>query len=184
MTLLNFKANFIKNVSIPKQLSDGSIEMNRVSLVELDKKDKQDISTLAETSYNWNCVKWGYASDIYSDAIKWCEYPDVEKEHYYALTTQNENYKKLESDKILGLALYMEKKSPKDEIAWLQVNPSTNYESGKRIYKNIGTAIVSYIKQLSLKPLYVQSDKNAVEFYEKNGFEHIGDKPEKMCWNV
>ena len=115
--------------------------------------------------------------------LKTKNYPDVAQEHYLALTTQNSNFEAVEPNKILGLALYFEKKAPANEIAWLQSNPSTNHESGIRTYKKIGTTLVNYMKGLFKKPLYVQSADNAIPFYQKQGFKSL-DIPSKMIYEI
>ncbi len=183
MTPINFTGSFIKNVTIPKLSTNGKMTSEKVSLVKLDKNDKTDLETLAKTAYNWETIKSGFAPDIYCDALKTKNYPDVAQEHYLALTTQNKNFEMVEPNKILGLALYFEKKAPANEVAWLQSNPSTNHESGVRTYKKIGTTLVDYMKELFKKPLYVQSADNAIQFYEKQGFKSL-DTPSKMIYEI
>ena len=183
MTPINFTGSFIKNITIPKLTTNGKITSEKVSLVKLDKNDKLDVETLAKTAYSWENIKSGFTPDIYCDALKTKNYPDVAQEHYLALTTQNSNFEAVEPNKILGLALYFEKKAPANEIAWLQSNPSTNHESGVRTYKKIGTTLVDYMKGLFKKPLYVQSANNAIPFYEKQGFKSL-DIPSKMIYEI
>lgn len=110
MTPINFTGSFIKNITIPKLATNGKITSEKVSLVKLDKNDKLDVETLAKTAYSWENIKSGFAPDIYCDALKTKNYPDVNQEHYLALTTQNKNFEMVEPNKILGLALYFEKK--------------------------------------------------------------------------
>lgn len=183
MTPINFTGSFIKNITIPKLSTNGKTTSEKVSLVKLDKNDKLDVETLAKTAYSWENIKSGFTPDIYCDALKTKNYPDVDQEHYLALTTQNKNFEMVEPNKILGLALYFEKKTPANEIVWLQSNPSTNHESGVRTYKKIGTTLVDYMKGLFKKPLYVQSTDNAIPFYQKQGFKSL-DTPSKMIYEI
>lgn len=182
MTPINFTGSFVKNVTISKLVTDGKLKIEDVALVKLDKTDKRDIMTLAKTAYEWENIASGYAPNIYCDSIKAKNYPDVSKEHYFALTTQKDNFEELDTNKILGLSLFFEKQSPNNELAWLQANPSTNHESGKRTYKNIGKAMVNFIKGLFKKPIYVQADKKAIPFYQKLGFTNNGAVPEQMIY--
>ena len=182
MTPINFTGSFVKNVTISKLISDGKMKLEDVALVKLDKTDKRDVMTLAETAYNWENVASGYAPNIYCDSLKTKNYPNVSNEHYFALTTQKENFEKLEADKILGLSLFFEKKAPNNELAWLQANPSTNHEAGERTYKNIGKALVNFMKGLFTKPIYVQADKKAIPFYQKLGFTQAEKLPEQMIY--
>lgn len=183
---LNFKANFIKNVPIQKRVSAEKFVPSQVSLVELDINNQNDIEALGKTAVLWERKASTFANYIYIDATKDKQYPDVEKEHYYALTKQNENFELLNPNSVLALAVYAEKKDPMNEIMWLQVDPKTNTKNASifnREYKNIGTAIVDFLKSLSQKPLYVQSDTKATPFYEKQGFESMDLKhPDIMCW--
>lgn len=182
MTPINFTGSFVKNVTISKSIADGKMKPENVALVKLDKTDPRDTMTLAETAYKWENVASGYASNIYCDSLKAKIYPDVSNEHYFALTTQKENFEKLEADKILGLSLFYEKQSPNNEIAWLQANPSTNHEAGQRTYKNIGKALVNFMKGLFKKPIFVQTDKKAIPFYQKLGFIQTERLPEQMIY--
>ena len=181
MNSINFKANFLKKVYLP-QISKGKLSEKEVSIVELDNKDKRDLNTLAKTACDWENYASGYAFEIFNDAQKIKPYPDVSKEHYLALTTQNCDYANLNSDKILGLALFQEKKTVYDEIAWLQANPKTNHECQNRKYSGIGKSLVSFIKSLTCKPIIVSSDDNAVIFYEKQGFNATGKYPSQMIY--
>ena len=108
MTPINFKANFLKTAYIGKTTNNKSSCHSEVSIVELDTNNKNDVEALAKTACEWNKVASGYAFEIYNEALKFKLYPDVVKEHYLALTLQNENYKNLDSNKIFGLALFTE----------------------------------------------------------------------------
>ena len=111
-------------------------------------------------------------------------YPDVHREHYLALTTQNCDYANLDSKKILGLALFQEKDDFCDEIVWLQANSKTNNESKSRKYIDIGKSLVDYIKNLTYKPIIVSSDDKAVGFYEKQGFKPTGEYPSQLVYDA
>ena len=187
MTPINFKANFLKTAYIGKTTNNKSSCHSEVSIVELDTNNKNDVEALAKTACEWNKVASGYAFEIYNEALKFKLYPDVVKEHYLALTLQNENYKNLDSNKILGLALFTEKNDINDELTWLQVNPNTNFENSKngRKYKHIGKTLVDFVKCIADKPLYIQADDKAIKFYEKQGFRHLDDtKPSLMIFDA
>ncbi len=183
MTPINFKANFLKTTYIPKQVSDTICEPQEVSIVELNPKDKKDVRTLAETSCKWENVASGFSSEIYNEALKPKMYPDIAAEHYLALTTQNKDYKNLDTSKILGLVLFSETYDTENQLNWLQVNPTTNKKnSSKRTFKNVGTELVNYIKSITDKPIYVQSADDAIPFYKKNGFLRQGKHDSTMIW--
>ena len=183
MTPINFKANFLKTVYLP-HISQGKSSDKELSIVELDNKDERDMTALAKTACDWEKYASGYAFEIYNDALKDKPYPDVYKEHYLALTTQNCDYANLDSKKILGLALFEEKNDEYDEIAWLQANPKTNHESKNRKYNGIGKSLVDYIKKITYKPIIVLSANSAVGFYKKQGFEPTGKYPSQMTYEA
>lgn len=171
MTPISFKANFIRNTYIKQVVTPDTSKDKEVALVELDINHKNDISALKTVARDWDSRAFGYAGCIYDDAIKTLKYPDT-KEHYYALTTQKEDYKNLDPKKILGLTLFSDKKSSKNELNWLQVEPDSCYNSKQnRPYKNIGRALVEYIKEISDKTISVYPARKATPFYRKLGFE-------------
>ena len=176
MVQISFTSSFLKTVYIPHNTQTGEVEITEASIVELSSKDKNDIEALGKTSKEWQKIKSGYAPSIYYEMFKPRLYPDVNYEKILALTTQNEDYNKLDYQKILGLAVYSDKTEPVNEISWLQTNPKTNFETkNKREYKELGKKLVDYMKEISDKPLYVQSSDKAIKFYEKQGFEAIDD---------
>ena len=184
MTPINFTANYLKTIYLPKQNANGIYKPCEASIVEFDTTDINDIKAIAKTASDWENIAPGFAFEIYNDAIKDRPFPDIIQEHYLGLTTQNYDYKNIIPNKIQGLALFSETINPQNELNWLQVNPETNTKnSHNRKYKKIGTEIVNYIKEITDKPIFVQSDNKAIEFYVKNDFKPI-DKKHKalMCW--
>lgn len=186
MQPINFTANFIKNTQIKQCRTCDTFIDKEAAIVELDINDKNDIKSLYETASDWDSKGFTYTFEIFCDATKGYEYDDVKKEHYIALTTQKDNFENLEPDKIIGLSLFSETKKPENEINWLQVDPESNTERKyEREYKGGGRAIVNYIQETYTdKPIYVQSAKDAINFYRKCGF-YPKDKnaPAQLIWN-
>ncbi|MCD8377552.1 MAG: hypothetical protein LUB59_02050 [Candidatus Gastranaerophilales bacterium] len=185
MTPINFTANYLKTVYIPKKAANDSYKHTEASIVELDIKDKNDVESLAKTAFIWEKTVSSYAFDIYNEALKEKIHPDVVAEHYYALTAQNSDYAHLKPEKILGLAMLSEKSEPKNELNWLQVNPKTNkINSSDRKYKYVGYNLVEYIKSISDKPIILDADYNAIDFYTKLGFSAKNpETPSIMIWH-
>ena len=173
MNRINFTANFVKNTQVLKKSKDGNYNQERVSIVELDKDDLKDLNSLYETSVLWNQQGAKYASDIFHEAAKGYEYDDIEKEHFFAVTEQKDDYKDLDPNKILGLMLFSESKYNENEINWFQVRPDTNsVNSRNRKYKQVGKSLVDLLKEDYLnKPIYVKSSSEAVKFYTSQGFK-------------
>lgn len=183
MTPINFKANFLKTVYVPRK----GKEETEMSIVSLDKNNQEDMIALRDVAKEWNSKATTFAFEIYQDAIKEYQYNDVVKEHYLAITQQNQDYAHLTPDKIVGLALYSEKNEPQNEISWLQTDPNNNTANSNqsREYKGIGRIMINYIKSITDKPLFVQSADNAIEFYKKQDFKASNpSQPSKLIWDT
>ena len=100
------------------------------------------------------------------------------------MTTQSENFEKLESEKILGLSLFSETTKPENEINWLQTNPVYKYGSIEpRKYKGIGKAIIEYVKEhYRDKNIKVFAADDAINFYKKLGFKNCPTKTERELY--
>lgn len=172
MNSINFTANLVKRTQIQKTKDFKTYNPTEASIVELDKYDERDLNSLYKTVVLWNDQNAKYSSSIYHEAIKGYEYDDVEQEHYFALTTQKDNFKELDPNKILGLMLFSQTNAKEDEINWLQVRPNTSVkQTWKREFSGAGKGLVTFLKDTKLgKPIHVQADINAVEFYKKMGF--------------
>lgn len=172
MNTVNFTANLLKRTQIQKRIDGEKFSPVDACIVELDKNDPDDVKSLHDTSFLWNDEGAKYATNVYHEAVKGYEYDDVDYEHYFALTTQKDNFEKLNPDEVLGLMLFSNSRYDTDEITWFQVRPNTNTgQSWHREYKGVGKAMVDLIKQVNyFKPVHVTSSPEAVEFYKKQGF--------------
>ena len=143
MNSVNFTANLVKRTLIPKLCNDGNYSLQDVSIVEFDKNDENDISALRQISYDW---REHFSSEIYNEAVKGYEYDNVEKEHYYGVTTQNGDFAHINSNKVLGLMLFSKTNEAEDQVNWLQARPDTKYGSSYREFKGAGSSLINYIK--------------------------------------
>lgn len=189
MVQISFKANYIHPVEIQKYDGTEYQPCNAV-FIELEHTDAPVVKNVRK--------KWGtqLVDGIYSSF-------DTESEftHVFAVTTQTDSFKTLDSDKILGMALY-EKYNRNylyPEIKFFQVDPqnlSTKY--GKTIitkiknyffkllhrnklpkanpqYQHIGESIMRSIQKLySNEPITLFSLPKAEGFYKKMGFYKSG----------
>lgn len=181
MNQVSFKGTFINPVNIKK--SDGSkYEKFTASFVELEPTNPKDINALEKVHKNWNQA---YSSIIYNSAFCSSVVPNKSK-HYYALTSQKNNFEHINPDEILGVVEF-NKKSKCNRIEFLQVNPK--YITGKSKsfisklfslksnenrklppFARIGSAILDSLKQLTDKSIDLYSVGGAKGFYRKNGF--------------
>lgn len=173
MNPISFKASFVAPANISKKSAPETYYNKKVSIVELDKNDANDLLALSETTRLWTREGARYASEIFHEAVKDREYDDVVKEHYFALTEQNKNIDKLEPNKILGLMLFSESRFNENEINWFQVRPNSNFvNSHDREYKYVGKSMINMLKnKFPEKTIYVKSSEPAVGFYKAHGFQ-------------
>ena len=133
---------------------------------------------LEKTSLDWVIQGDGkIAYTIYNNAVGQYSYDKCVKEHYFAATTQDSNYKNLDYKKILGVSMFSETNEPVNEINLFEVKPNTSKSHSKnREYKKIGTALLNYIQNTyNQKPIYVISRDEAIDFYLKNNFKSINN---------
>lgn len=170
---INFTANLITNMTVLKRNNEGVYSPSEISVIELDKNKEKDKEALHDTVVDWYYDNARYIYDIYYEAEKDYDYPDVDQEHFYAITEQSDNFDNLEHEKILGLMLFSETKLNADEINFLQVKPAMNRKQGyNRKYKNVGQAFIDFLKETkNKKTIMVRSVPEMVEFYKKQYFK-------------
>lgn len=162
---INFKAReiSIKNVMRLNPQSKRYLP-ERVSFVELDLASSNDLKILKKLKRSWAL---SFVSDIYKQV------KSTQADSVYLLTTQSENFNKLKSKNILGIAETA--KSDGDEVVleYLQTHPNyiNDNSNPSPQYKGIGTALLSSIKGLNLQAIRLNSVFSAMPFYEKNGFK-------------
>lgn len=170
---INFTANFITNKRILKRNENGMYAPYNISVVELDKNNEKDKEALHDTVVDWYYDNARYIFDIYHEADKDYDYPNVNQEHFYAITKQTSNFDDLEYKEILGLMLFSETKLKEDEINFLQVKPTTNkHQSYIQEYKNVGKTLIEFLKETkNKKTIMVNSVPEMVDFYKKQNFK-------------
>lgn len=178
--MINFKGKYIQPITIQRKGLDSKFHDYRASLAELKINSQNDLMTIN----NLNC-NWGNCQTLVNDTAKlfnslYAKTKPHEDEHFYVITTQKENYDKLNQDNILGI-LQTKNKNGKIEIENLQVSPSTNYSAIVRNFKQVGRSLVmAVIKLNSDKSIEILSEFSAMPFYEKMGFVRTGNKTTRM----
>lgn len=172
MTPISFKASFIKNANIREFIGSDKTQDKEIAIVKLDRNDMFDKKAMASTANNWGKYGNNYAYGVVDHMVKNTHYNKYETDHYIVATKQKKDFAHLDSKKILGVALFTEKKEDINELKWLQVDPKTKYRKncGHRKYAGVGTAIVEHVKTISRKPFELFADPDAINFYQKLGF--------------
>lgn len=171
---VSFKASIVNYATIIKKDKTTQKESNYIgSFVELDKNNEDDYNALREVAFKWE-RGFSYAMDILDNfvyerngrnAINDGQY------RYFALTTHNKPFEKLDSDSILGVASLIERKNTSSTLQHLQVHPEHYYESSNRGFRHIGKAITESIQNLINNDIQLYSiDEAATAFYKKMNF--------------
>lgn len=167
----NFNANFIRNVNIKKlDTKTHTYKPFKASFVEFDPENNEDFIALIKARMSW---KGGvYAGNIVEHAghIR-DKYISPLINHIYVLTTQNDNFKHLDSEKILGMAEMQSDSIQPDELRYLQVKPTQKHGLHNRTYRLVGSKILSELKKIYNKKITLLASYSAANFYEKHGFE-------------
>lgn len=182
MDSVNFGATKIRTVRILKRTGAGYAPC-KVHFIKLDLE--KDIDVLESISKKW---KNSLISSVYEEFEDYAL--DLWNNYSIFALTEPQKYgrkAKLDADKILGAALFLEHTGSKEnEISILQTKPE--YISHDRIsdFKHIGQGIVRSIqKKFHKKSIILDSEENAVDFYIKQGFvqNKASNNPYQLIWN-
>ena len=99
---ISFTAKFISPATVKKLTPNGKYVDIEVSAVKLASKNKDDLSALEKINKEWGADT--YASNILDEASSTNEFYKDYRPTVYAITTQRDNFEKLEPEKVLGLA--------------------------------------------------------------------------------
>ena len=178
----NFRAKFIKNTTISKQIENTkSYKDEIVSCIQIDPQNKFDIDALENIAKYW--ADGHFVTNIYHVA---CAMRDDSKYYKYnqifAVTKQKDNFENLNSDRILGLVHV----SPLNEnslfIEHIEADPEIISKTNRE-YKGIGTAILNYLKTITNKiTCFPSSSKTVKKFYFKNDFVEYPPHSNMFIW--
>ena len=181
--LLRFKNNFVPKVGHLSKIT-GKYEQSSVSCLLVD-GSAADIDALYHISQDWQYVNSKYCysnftSNIYHNALKKSQGNSFyDKIKTYVLTSQTDNFEKLEDDKILAVAC-VEESIPNiaGHISYIQGNPNYTYDKGAK-YAGVGTSLMKCLQtvynHITLKSEQSYSVK---KFYRKNDFI---EEPKNSC---
>ena len=172
--MLTFKAQLIQPIKVQKLGYDKKYHDHQASFVELNPKDMNDRLCLNEVNNNWE-DKTSLASDIANDLNKDSkkEVCEIDK-RYFALTTQNDDFKNLDHKQILGVVNIIEIASTLNHLKFLQVKPSCNYGRNNRKFKDIGKGILDSLKAMfPSRDITLEAIDGSIMFYKKNGFKIV-----------
>ena len=167
--MITFRASYISTEQIKTRNRDYTYAPATASIVKLDPNDDKDLMSISDAVKNWH-----------GDSLGACFYDSMflpcSDEEYFALTTQEKDFEKLNPYSILGVASLTLNKADNDvRIDFLQTDPMYIDQGTYKkhpFYKGIGSALIDGIaKRYKDKSLSVFSILGSKSFYEKKGFE-------------
>ena len=172
--MISFKANLVNSINIKQLDKNGCYKDLPANFVELDINSELDLKTLSKVNENWkqgdNFAKLIYNSFYHYHNIR----KKSKKGKFYALTSQQGDFKELDENKILGITQIYKNNRKSIEIESLQTNPKYIYGVKNRKIKHIGEAIIQSLKEnFNNCDILLFSTKAGKPLYEKMGFKTI-----------
>ncbi len=177
--MISFQAKYIAPSVLLKKYNDGRYQNTKAALVELEPNCKSDLHALNQVSQQWAPANNDYISDIYEDYLLLSK-GTIRKPKFLALTTQQNNFQKLNPIKIQCV------------IEMQRINKDTNYLyyiQRRNVYPHtykyikVGETMINHLKSLSqTQNIKTFATKNTKPFYERNGFVKISNDNSEMMW--
>lgn len=182
ITPVNFGATFIKSVEIKKYNPKTNLfKPIKASVVKYDVSNKCDLKSMETAVRDWKGQTFAENIVENADEIRNSDYKRA-RNQIYLLTEQNENFDRLKSSKILGMANMKQWYDATDELAYLQTRPDSMYKTKRRPFKGIGKALIDTIKDM-YKEIELTASYNAAQFYEKQDFKIIDPDHMRYRWD-
>ena len=180
---INFGAKFVCSTTI-KQKSDNNYKNLPANIVEIDETDSSDNDAINDVAKIWQSDSFNnltFVDSIVHD-IEMRKVLNLRPTPIYAITLQENNFEKLDSERVLGLVEFS-KVSDGNKIDYLQVNPLYVEKCvfDKKVC-GIGTALINFLKGIADNFIEVTSSKSAKGFYEKMGFVRLNDENYEYIW--
>lgn len=178
---INFRAKLINTAQIKKLNPNGTYSPQKISIVEIDPTNIQDIFAISDAAKYWTGEK--YASNIsYTTNCLFHNILDRKKYKVFAATEQLNNLDNLEENKILGMTDVKKTGKRTVELNYIQVNQDYHLFMDKPRHKNIGTSIMDTLKSLYDKIELTAARGSVKDFYIKNGFKNVNPEENKYLW--
>jgi len=173
-TSIPFRAKYLDEVSVMKyNPTDNRYEKSPAAFVELGNEDEYAVKTL-----NNDWIKAIFIEDIYDDFVS-------KNDHkFYAVTTQDEDFKKLNPQKILAIGEVFSKGSKYGYLELVEAHPSS-YDNPYFEYKLCGSAFSDGLKSQYTKiKLESVSLDEVMNFYKRNKYIQDKNNPKVFTWEA
>lgn len=170
--MISFQARYISPALVMRQEPSG-YKNTKVSFVELDTKAYSDFRAIEQLKYFWGKDS-DYISDICESFLEVLNGAVKEKViKFFALTAQDSNFEKLNSDKILGIVEFEKVNEKVNHINYIQAGKNFSHYTNMPEYKYIGSALLNLLKSRYSNQDILLLSTDAGGFYKKNGFEEL-----------
>ncbi len=178
--MITFQANYLNSATI-QRINNYKPCSKKIAFIELNPNSVSDVLALHKTAIKWDKNGGeGFAYDICRAINKGI------KDRFFALTTQQDNFDRLNSNQILAEAQVKTENEGEEFIEYLQVDPDNTNLAAEPQFSHIGSTMLHCLKTLfNGKKIGLDSVKSAILFYLKNGFKDIGsssDDERRMLW--
>ncbi len=174
---INFKAQYIMPATIQKR-NKNHYQKHSAGFYKLDPQNKADKKIITEIAKNWGNNSYSY--NIYYNLYN--NNNLNKKTHVYVIAQDIIPEAELSAGNIIGIAELTEHSDMENTLDFMQVKP---FILKTKKYLKTGSQMLDIIKCLHFdKPIYLFSDKNAREFYQKNGFQKIPNCSNSFYWEA
>lgn len=178
--MISFQAKYMTTTTI-KDRMNNDVQAN---FVELDPNSKDDQNALKKINKTWRkehqallknkeiiCGEAYVANSLYSDFKTANKAPETKT--FYALTTQNDCFEKLNPQEVVGLTEVERKFVGEYEINYLQTRPNCTRLISDKPYSKVGKNLLKCIEEvLPFRMIEVAPILEISEFYENNGYKY------------
>lgn len=193
---VSFKANYLRHAYIKEAVKDcPKLKRRQIAFVELDPLSLSDMKAInaAANEFEKNRIsksdeyrvkEYNYATDMRDDFDHLYAKGESDKfKHFYAATTQKDNFETLDFQKIIGLInVITDTETKMNEIKYFQVNPNTNHTAKNRPFFDVGRAIHRCIlKIFTDRKIFLYPDDDAISFYIKCNY--VENSKGQMVYN-
>ncbi len=154
---ISFTSSYVDKLNILKLNKQKEYFPHQSILVELE---SSDLEVLNDINNKWTQNSFG------DNFVCWAKYNHKRTNKLFALTTQQNNFNKLQADSILGL-MNIDLRKRKSKIHYIETKPN-NPE-----YNNVGSSLINYAKTKTNRIKLTAGSKKLVDkFYTPLGFIH------------
>ena len=173
-TAIPFQAKYIDDVNVMKYNPSNNIyEKSSAAFVELRREDKETVKAL-----NNDWIKGILIEDIHDDFIS-------DNGHkFYAVTTQENDYNNLASEKILAVGEISSMNGKNAYVEFLQAHPDCEdnpYFEYKRCGSAFSDGLKSIYKKIKLESVPISE---VMDFYRRNGYIQDKSNPRIFTWEA